>query len=119
MGEESPRGPPGALNARCDALRREVREFLRAEIDSGAIKPQCNSWLSGFDRAYAKRVGARGWIGMTWPKRYGGGEHSQLERFVVVEEMLAAGAPMASYYASDRQLGPMILRCWWPGWSPG
>jgi alkylation response protein AidB-like acyl-CoA dehydrogenase len=52
----------------------------------------------------------RGWIGMTWPKRYGGHERSSLERYVVLEEMLAAGAPVGYHWVADRQSGPNILR---------
>lgn len=48
---------------------------------------------------------------MCWPAVYGGGEHSALERYVVVEELLAAGAPVALHWAADRQIGPMLLRC--------
>jgi alkylation response protein AidB-like acyl-CoA dehydrogenase len=55
-------------------------------------------------------VGARGWIGMTWPKKYGGHERSFLERYVVLEEMLAAGAPVSAHWVADRQSGPLLLR---------
>lgn len=47
---------------------------------------------------------------MTWPKQYGGHERSALERYVVLEEMLAASAPLAYHWISDRQSGPNILR---------
>ena len=47
---------------------------------------------------------------MTWPKKYGGHERSALERYVVLEEMLAAGAPVSAHWIADRQSGPMLLR---------
>ncbi len=47
---------------------------------------------------------------MTWPKRYGGHERSALERYVVLEEMLAAGAPVSAHWIADRQSGPLLLR---------
>ena len=46
--------------------------------------------------AFSRRLGARAWIGMTWPKRYGGGERSLLERYLVNEELPAADAPVGS-----------------------
>ena len=55
-------------------------------------------------------MGAKGWIGMTWPAQYGGGERSALERYVVLEEVLAAGAPVAAHWIADRQSGPLLLR---------
>ena len=59
---------------------------------------------------FSREMGQRGWIGMTWPKQHGGHERSALERYVVLEEMLAAGAPVALHWIADRQSGPLILR---------
>jgi acyl-CoA dehydrogenase len=64
----------------------------------------------GFDREFSREVGKRGWIGMTWPKAYGGGERTALDRYVVLEEMLAVGAPVGAHWIGDRQSGPLILR---------
>jgi alkylation response protein AidB-like acyl-CoA dehydrogenase len=55
-------------------------------------------------------MGERDWIGMTWPKKYGGHERSYAERYVVIEEMLAAGAPVSAHWIADRQSGPLLLR---------
>jgi alkylation response protein AidB-like acyl-CoA dehydrogenase len=95
--------PPAALK-----LREEVRAFLRDEIAAGTYQVRLGH--TEFDRAFTQRVAARGWIGMTWPKQYGGAERSYLERFVVTEEMLAAAAPCAAHWMGDRQAGPSLLR---------
>ena len=95
--------PPAALK-----LREEVRAFLRAEVEAGSFTPHLGH--SEFDAEFTRRVGVRGWIGMTWPMRYGGQERSYLERFVVTEEMLAAAAPCAAHWFGDRQIGPSLLR---------
>jgi hypothetical protein len=60
-------------------VRSEIREFLRN--DPAMVKPHTDSW-SCFDAAFSGRLGRAGFIGMTWPKRYGGGERSSLERYV-------------------------------------
>jgi acyl-CoA dehydrogenase len=99
---------PVELPPEAEALRQEVREFLRAEIAAGAISP--HGGRNDNARGFAKKVGERGWIGMTWPKQYGGHERSHLERYVVTEEMLAHRAPTRHYSTADRQSGPMILR---------
>jgi alkylation response protein AidB-like acyl-CoA dehydrogenase len=62
------------------------------------------------DAAFSRAMGQRGWIGMTWPRQHSGHERSSLERYVVLEEMLAAGAPVALHWIADRQSGPLILR---------
>jgi alkylation response protein AidB-like acyl-CoA dehydrogenase len=91
------------------ALRSEVREFLRAELADRPIGERARSW-TGVDLDFTRKLGARGWIGMSFPKAYGGHERSMLERYVVVEELLAAGAPVAAFWAADRQVGPLLLR---------
>ncbi len=95
--------PPAALK-----LREEVRAFLQAEVAAGAFTPHLGH--TEFDAGFTRRVAARGWIGMTWPRAYGGQERSYLERFVVTEEMLAAAAPCAAHWFGDRQTGPSLLR---------
>lgn len=89
-----------------DGLRLEVRAFLREQ----PFEPRCDSWLAGFDPEFSRLLAARGWVGMTWPERYGGHARSPLDRHVVIEELLAAGAPVAAHWISDRQTGPLLLR---------
>jgi alkylation response protein AidB-like acyl-CoA dehydrogenase len=98
-----------ALPPEAEGLRAEVRAFLAGALRGVPPVLRARSW-SGFDAGFSRQVGARGWIGMTWPKRYGGGERSFLERYVVLEEMLAAGAPVGAHWIADRQSGPLLLR---------
>jgi alkylation response protein AidB-like acyl-CoA dehydrogenase len=90
-------------------LRAEVRAFLEEERANGAFTPAVGAMVEA-DEAFSRKVGARGWLGMTWPKAYGGAERSSLERYVVVEELLAAGAPCLCHWIAERQSGPQILR---------
>ncbi len=91
------------------ALRAELRAFLAEAGRDWPPRVRAYSWM-GFDRDFSREVGKRGWIGMTWPKAYGGHERTALERYVVLEEMLAVGAPVAAHWIGDRQSGPLILR---------
>jgi len=97
------------LPAGTRGLRREVRDFLAEALRDYPGSLRARTW-GGRDPEFSRKVGARGWIGMTWPKRYGGGERSALERYVVLEEMLAAGAPVGAHWVADRQSGPLLLR---------
>jgi hypothetical protein len=90
-------------------LRLEVRAFLAQELRSRRSRDRAQSW-NGFDADFTRKVASRGWIGMTWPKQYGGHERSALERYIVMEEMLAAGAPVAAHWIADRQSGPLLLK---------
>ncbi|TMG99036.1 MAG: acyl-CoA dehydrogenase family protein, partial [Betaproteobacteria bacterium] len=100
---------PVELPSGTAALRAEVREFLSAEAAGLPAERRANCW-SVFDAAFSRKLAARGWIGMTWPRRDGGGERSALERYVVLEELLAAGAPVGAHWIADRQSGPALLR---------
>jgi alkylation response protein AidB-like acyl-CoA dehydrogenase len=88
------------------ALRAEVRAFLAAE----AFEPRCDSWLAGHDAAFSRRLAAAGFVGMTIPKEWGGHGRSALERYVVTEELLAAGAPVAAHWVADRQTAPLLAK---------
>ena len=100
---------PVELPAELEQLRHEVRGFLTDEIQSGRITPHVDQWLAGWDPAFSRRLGARGWLGMTYPRQYGGSEAGALARFVVTEELLAAGAPVAAHWIADRQSGQALL----------
>ncbi|MCU1497730.1 MAG: putative acyl-CoA dehydrogenase [Acidimicrobiales bacterium] len=69
-----------------------------------------DGWLVGHDPAFALELAERGWLGMTWPTSVGGGGRSPLERFVVFEALIAEGAPVATSYFADRQIGPTLLQ---------
>jgi hypothetical protein len=98
-----------ALPKEAEPLRQEVRAFLRESLATWTAAQRAQSW-DGFNREFSRQVGARGWIGMTWPKAYGGRERSALDRYVVMEEMLYAGAPVSFHWIADRQSGPLLLR---------
>ncbi|WP_293774949.1 acyl-CoA dehydrogenase family protein, partial [Sporichthya sp.] len=92
------------------ALRREVRQFIAEQVETLGIRLECDSWLSGFSAEFSRAQGARGWLGMTWPTEYGGQGRTERERWIVNEELLAAGAPVAAHWIGDRQSGPSILK---------
>lgn len=87
-----------------------MRAFLDAERRAGGFVTHCDAWLSGWDEEFTRRLAAQGWIGMTVPPEYGGAGRSAADRYVVVEELLAAGAPVAAHWIADRQVVPTLLR---------
>lgn len=99
---------PAVVSKEHESLRLEVRSFLRRHLP-----PEHTPGLgmsSGHSPAFSRELAARGWVGMALPEEYGGHGRSALERFVVIEELLAAGAPVAAHWTADRQTGPTILR---------
>ncbi len=101
---------PIRLPPECETLRKEVRAFLAEEIAAGTFDPHKPDREDSDNPEFSRRVGERGWLGMTWPKQYGGHERSFLERYVVTEEMRIANAPVRRFFVADRQSGPVLLK---------
>jgi acyl-CoA dehydrogenase-like protein len=90
-------------------LRCELRAFLAERQPATDPERRLNSWYIT-DPQFSRALGAAGYIAMTWPKNYGGHERHPFERYIVLEELLAAGAPCGAHWIADRQTGPLILR---------
>ncbi|HEX2540162.1 MAG TPA: acyl-CoA dehydrogenase family protein [Caldimonas sp.] len=97
------------LPAEAEALRGDVRAFLDQALAGMPADIRARSWL-GSDPAFSRKLGERGWIGLALPQAYGGGGRDACARFVLVEELLARGAPVSAHWIAERQSAPMILR---------
>lgn len=101
--------PITAIPADDEALRKPVCAFLAEALAHMPLEQRVQSWM-GYDADFSRALGRRGWLGLTLPTAYGGGGRSPFARLVVVEELLAAGAPVAAHWVGDRQSGPLIAK---------
>ena len=88
-----------------------LREHARA-VAADAVERygrHNDSWINGYSKEFAKEMAALGWIGMTWPTEHGGGGQPPINRLIVGEELIAAGAPIAAMWFADRQMGPTLI----------
>jgi alkylation response protein AidB-like acyl-CoA dehydrogenase len=97
------------LSEEQDKFRQEVRDFLEGEIKQGLWEPSCDAWIMGHNPEFTRRVAKKGWIGLTWPKEYGGQGRSYIDRLILTEEMLRYGAPAACHWFADRQIGGAVV----------
>ena len=104
MAVQAFRFDPVHLPPAAEVLRQEVRGFIAANQTLMQPLPM------GYSPEFSRKMAEQGWVGMTWPKKWGGHERSAWERYVVLEEMLAAGAPVGAHWVADRQSGPNIMR---------
>ncbi len=117
---------PFALPDDAARIRAELREWLAHYAPRTPPAKRANCW-SEADPAFSRALGTAGYIGMCWPHRYGGRDAHPLARYVVIEELLAAGAPVAAHWIADRQTGPLLLKYgteaqrerWLPGMARG
>ena len=98
------------FSAEQEKLRQEVRDFLEEELRNGSFEPSCDAWIQGYSPEFTKKVAQKGWIGLSWPKEYGGQGRSHVDRFVLTEEMLRYGAPAACHWFADRQIAGSIIK---------
>ncbi|MEJ7936024.1 acyl-CoA dehydrogenase family protein [Sphingobium sp. AN558] len=91
-----------------EQFREEVKAFLADHAPARPPHIRARSW-AGFDADFSRALGSRGWLGLTLPTRYGGGGKGPFARFVLVEELLAIGAPVAAHWIGDRQSAPLLL----------
>jgi len=100
---------PTVIPPEDEALRTEIRRFLREATRTMPAERRARSW-SGHDAEFSRELGRRGWIGITFPEAYGGGGRSAFARYVIAEELLNVGAPVAAHWIADRQSGPLLLK---------
>lgn len=99
---------PTILSTAEEELRADVREFLAAELEPG-YRPGLGM-NARFDPEFSRKLARRGWVGMAIPPEYGGHGRSTVDRFIVTDELLSAGAPINAHFVADRQTGPTLLR---------
>jgi alkylation response protein AidB-like acyl-CoA dehydrogenase len=89
------------------ALRAEARAFAADAV--ARFGRHNDSWINGYSDEFAAELGRRGWIGLTWPAEHGGGGRPPIDRLIIAEELIAAGAPVAAMWFADRQMGPALI----------
>src|ERR1700738_729870 len=93
------------IPAAAEDFRAHVKSFLGAALPGRPPHVRARTW-SAFDAKFSRNLAERGWLGLTLPTRYGGAGLDAFSRFVLVEELLIAGAPVAAHWIGDRQSGP-------------
>lgn len=109
MNSPLPVFPLATIAPEDEALRAPVRAFLREALSGVPADVRARSWF-GFDVDFSRELARRGWLGLTLPREYGGAGRSGYARFVVLEELLNAGAPVSAHWVGERQTAPLILR---------
>lgn len=98
------------LPVSAEEFRREVRDFL-AERPISAYPADATDGGYGtgpFSREFLRELGARGWIGLTWPEELGGGGRPMIDQLVMLEELAIAGAPFGPLVGNDQWAQSLI-----------
>lgn len=87
------------LTPELEAWRAEVRQFLAAEMPPGKgfnteFDDDPEQWEIALD--FNRKLAGNGWIGLTWPVEYGGAGRTSVENQILLEELMAADAPIVN-----------------------
>lgn len=94
------------LSPELEDLRSRARQVALEGVAAHGVHN--DSWINGFSKEFSATIASHGWVGMTWPIEHGGGGRPPIERVIMAEEMIGAGAPIAASWFADRQFGPSI-----------
>lgn len=68
-----------------DEFRREVQDFLKAELTENL--PRAGGLSEIYSVEFSQKMARKGWIGMTWPKEFGGQGRTYVEKAILMEEL--------------------------------
>jgi hypothetical protein len=91
------------------ALRRQLREYF-----AGIVTPAYRAELTGSEgggplyRVAVRKLGADGWLGIGWPREYGGQGRTPIEQFVFFDEAARAGIFLPTL--TIQAVAPTIMR---------
>ena len=90
------------------ALQQELRDYF-----ARLLTPERRDVLKGGEsggtayRDVVRQMGRDGWLGVGWPKEYGGQDRSPLEQYIFFDEANTAGVPMP--LVTLNTVGPTLM----------
>ncbi len=92
-----------------EALRRELRGYYEKLLTPQILDELWRGHGIGPTmRAVVRQMAADGWLGIGWPKEYGGQGRSEIEQFIFFDESMRAGAPVPMLTINT--VGPTLMR---------
>src|SRR5213079_1736262 len=92
-----------------EQLRRELRAYydklLTPEVEEGLAR---GHGIGPVNREVVRQMGEDGWLGIGWPKVYGGQGCSAIEQYIMFDEVWRAGVPFP--FVTVNTIGPAIMR---------
>jgi len=91
------------------ALRQELRDYFTAmmtpEVEAGLAE---TGWEGPLYKELVRQIGRDGWLGVGWPKEYGGQGRTPMEQLIFFDEVQRANAPVPMLAINT--VGPTIMR---------
>jgi len=103
--------PSLGTDPKVEAFRREVRDWLAKNWpeEKRAAHRALPFKDRGQDREFSRLMGRDGWIGVGWPKEYGGQGRSPSEQVAFIEEMARADAPLNAHSTGESIVAQALM----------
>ncbi len=89
-----------------EAFRQEIRQFLRQEL---GLERKERTPLELFNPDFSRKLAEKGWLGVGWPKEYGGLGRPYTQQLIYGEEMLYYRAPAGAHILAQNMVGPTLI----------
>ncbi len=90
------------------SLRKQLREYYARILTPEVVRELEVPGITAAHKRIARQMGSDGWLGIGWPKEYGGQGRSPMEQFIFFDESMRAGAPVPMLTINT--VGPTIMR---------
>jgi alkylation response protein AidB-like acyl-CoA dehydrogenase len=98
-----------ALSPEQESLRQELRSYFSALMTPDVEDELAVSEMGGpLSRRLYQKIGSDGWLGVGWPKEYGGQDRTPIEQLIFFDEAQRAGAPLP--LLTINTVGPTLMR---------
>ncbi|MCB1474909.1 MAG: acyl-CoA dehydrogenase [Rhodobiaceae bacterium] len=111
-GNEVPRPVPDPdLGEVPNAFRQEVRQWLAENLPAQPRDPSDKRPLNHIraNKAVSQKLGAKGWLSLSWPSEWGGQGRSAIEQLVFEEEVTCADVPVTFHNTSANMIAPALI----------
>ena len=100
-----------------ETFRKDVRTWLKENLpqelcidDAMDERIAPNREVFEKRRAWQRKLAGAGWVGLSWPREYGGRAASLIEQVIFDEEYFRARAPILPGYSGVGLLGPTLMQ---------
>jgi alkylation response protein AidB-like acyl-CoA dehydrogenase len=90
------------------ALQQQLRDYFR-DLMTPELQDECETSEGGgpLYRVALRKMGTEGWLGIGWPKEYGGQGRSPIEQYIFSDEVQRVGFPLP--FLTINSVGPTIM----------
>ncbi|MBP1160675.1 alkylation response protein AidB-like acyl-CoA dehydrogenase [Rhodococcus sp. PvR044] len=96
------------LTSEQESLQSEIRSYFESLVSEGDVSSLLHDRHGPVAKRIVRQLGQDGWLGVGWPKEFGGRGFGSLEQQIFESEAVRASIPLSS--VTLQTVGPTLLR---------